>query len=48
MSEHNDTFMHLLNKHLLAIYYTKAILLDKCVEYKVEKDLALDLKEDMQ
>lgn len=45
MSEHNDTVMHLLSKHLLAIYYLSAIVLHRCVDYEVEKDIALDLKE---
>lgn len=48
MSEHNDAFLHLLNKYLLAIYYMSAIKLDGCVEYKLEKDLALVLKKLVQ
>lgn len=48
MSEHNDTFMHLLNTYLLAIYYMSAIGLDRSIEHKIEKYLALDLKEVMQ
>lgn len=48
MSEHNDAFMHLLNKYLLAISYMSAIKLDGCVEYKLEKDLALVLKKLVQ
>lgn len=44
MSGHNDAFLHLLNKYLLAIYCMSAITLDRRVEYKVEKDLALILQ----